>query len=189
MGPKIHIKRRKIMAFDITKVGNQIAELRKDKGLTQEELANRLNISYQAVSKWERGESAPDISILTDLASILETTTDNILSGDLKLVSYKRKLTVKDASEALKCFNKIGTLLGKDNAFYIGAIEGINSKMNIDFEDYFHDSYKYEALLAEAIIQCIRCGAYVDMSDVKREFKGERWIEIISKFAKEFGIS
>ena len=40
--------------FDMKKVGNQIANLRKAKGLTQSELGERLNISYQAVSKWER---------------------------------------------------------------------------------------------------------------------------------------
>lgn len=175
--------------FDMEKVGNQIASLRKAKGLTQSELGERLNISYQAVSKWERAESMPDISILVELATVLETTTDNILNGGNALLSYGRKVTVKDVREALNCFTKIGELLGKDNVFYIGAIEGINNKMNIDFEDYAKEEYTYEALLAEAIIQCIRCGAYVDMSDVKREFKNEHWINIVLKFAKDFGIA
>ena len=45
------------MSIDIKKVGNQIAVLRKSKNLTQSELGKRLNISFQAVSKWERGDS------------------------------------------------------------------------------------------------------------------------------------
>lgn len=45
------------MSIDIKKVGNQIAVLRKSKNLTQSELGKRLNISFQAVSKWERGVS------------------------------------------------------------------------------------------------------------------------------------
>lgn len=62
--------------IDTILVGKQIASLRKAKGLTQNQLGERLNISFQAVSKWERGEALPDISILVDLANILETTTD-----------------------------------------------------------------------------------------------------------------
>ena len=175
--------------FDAKKVGEQIATLRKAKGLTQSELGERLNISYQAVSKWERAESMPDISVLVELASALETTTDNILNGGEPLLSYGRKVTVKDVKKALFNFTEIGELLGKDNVFYIGAIDGINNKMNIDFENYIKEEYTYEALLAEAIIQCIRCGAYVDMSDIKRELKSEHWSEIVQKFAKDFGIS
>ncbi|MBQ8392961.1 MAG: helix-turn-helix transcriptional regulator [Clostridia bacterium] len=176
------------MAFDTKEIGNHIARLRKSKGLTQNELGERLYVSFQAVSKWERGESMPDISLLTDLAAVLETTTDNILSGGKKMTSYSKKITVKDAKEAIDCFNKVGKLLGKDNAFYIGAIEGINNKMNIEFEEYINDNYTYEALVAEAIIQCINCGAYVDISDVNREFNNERWAEIIKKYAEKSGI-
>lgn len=57
--------------IDTILVGKQIASLRKAKGLTQNQLGERLNISFQAVSKWERGEALPDISILVDLANIL----------------------------------------------------------------------------------------------------------------------
>ena len=60
--------------------------------------------------------------------------------------------------------------------------------MNIEFEDYISDIYTYEALVAEAIIQCVNCGAYVDMSDVNREFTNERWAEIVKKYADKAGI-
>ncbi len=176
------------MAFDQKEIGNHIARLRKSKGLTQNELGERLYVSFQAVPKWERGECMPDISLLADLAAVLETTTDNILSGGKKMTSYSKKITVKDAKEAIDCISKIGKLLGKDNAFYIGAVEGINNKMNIEFEEYISDTYTYEALVAEAIIQCVNCGAYVDMSDVNREFANERWAEIVKKYADKAGI-
>ena len=67
--------------IDAAKVGRQIADLRKVKGLTQSQLGERLNISFQAVSKWERGETLPDVGILLDLAKVLETTVDHILNG------------------------------------------------------------------------------------------------------------
>lgn len=50
--------------FDIIRVGANISKLRKASGMTQTELADHLNVSYQAVSNWERGQSCPDISNL-----------------------------------------------------------------------------------------------------------------------------
>jgi len=64
------------------KVGAYIMILRKAKKYTQQKLADKLGVSHQAVSNWERGESMPDISILPALAELLGTTTDNILSAD-----------------------------------------------------------------------------------------------------------
>ena len=62
-------------------IGRRIAQLRKEHGLTQEELAQIMEVSSQAVSKWENDVSCPDISLLTKLADTLHTTTDYILSG------------------------------------------------------------------------------------------------------------
>ena len=176
------------MAFDYENVARQIASLRRSKGITQAELGDRLNVSPQAVSKWERGESMPDVSLLPDLAAILETTTDNILSGGSKMIAYGRKITVKEATTALEYFEKIGELLGRDSAFYIGAIEGIDRKMNIEFEEYMKAPFTREAMVAEAIIQCIRCGAYVDLSDIKREFTSEHWYSVIEEHARKAGV-
>ena len=64
------------------KVGAYIMILRKARKYTQQGLAEKLGVSHQAVSNWERGESMPDISILPKLAALLGTTTDNILSAD-----------------------------------------------------------------------------------------------------------
>ncbi|XMB87182.1 helix-turn-helix transcriptional regulator [Mycoplasmatota bacterium WC44] len=66
----------------ISGVGERIATLRKLKSLTQAELANLLNISHQSVSKWERSESYPDISLLIELREIFETSVDYILTGE-----------------------------------------------------------------------------------------------------------
>ena len=62
-------------------IGRRIAQLRKECGMTQEELALKLEVSSQAVSKWENDVSCPDISLLPKLADTLHTTTDYILSG------------------------------------------------------------------------------------------------------------
>mgnify|MGYP002515514655 CR=1 FL=1 len=65
--------------FDTVRIGKKIAELRKQKNLTQSELADAMEVSYQAVSNWERGNSMPDISKLADLTEILGTSVDELL--------------------------------------------------------------------------------------------------------------
>ena len=66
------------------KVGNFIMEKRKAAGMTQQMLADRLNVSFQAVSKWENGTTYPNIEILRDLAIVLGVSADEILSGSEK---------------------------------------------------------------------------------------------------------
>lgn len=63
-------------------MGSFIAILRKAKGMTQKELAELLNVSDKAVSRWERDESAPDITLIPVLADIFEVTCDDLLRGE-----------------------------------------------------------------------------------------------------------
>lgn len=65
------------------KIGKFIAEMRKEKKLTQEELASQLNITKNAVSKWERGISLMDISLLKTLSTALGVEVIDILSGEI----------------------------------------------------------------------------------------------------------
>lgn len=72
---------------NIKKVGARILELRKKLNLTQNEMGEKLNISFQAISKWERGEALPDTSILLSLAQVLETSIDDILTGGNEILN------------------------------------------------------------------------------------------------------
>lgn len=66
------------------KMGKLIAKIRKEKGMTQDELGKKLNVNGKAVSKWECGVSIPDVSILNDLAEILGINTGDLLRGEDK---------------------------------------------------------------------------------------------------------
>lgn len=82
-------------------IGNRIAKFRKAKGMTQEELANKLGVSSQAVSKWENDASCPDIGLLPQLSRVLGVTTDELLTGkndEVKLVPEEER---KDMSELI----------------------------------------------------------------------------------------
>ena len=64
------------------KIGRFIADCRKSKKMTQEQLSEKLNITSKAVSKWETGKCLPDASIMMDLSNILEITVTELLSGE-----------------------------------------------------------------------------------------------------------
>jgi transcriptional regulator with XRE-family HTH domain len=68
--------------MDNQKIGDYINSLRKDRHLTQKELANRLGVTDKAVSKWERGAGYPDIGMLRPLADALGTTVNELLEGE-----------------------------------------------------------------------------------------------------------
>lgn len=70
--------------MDAIKVGNFIRELRKKNKLTQKELANKYGITYQAVSKWERGINIPDICLLREMSKDFDVSLEDILDGEVK---------------------------------------------------------------------------------------------------------
>ena len=181
-------EKRYTMTIDSKKIGTHIAALRKNTGLTQNELGERLGISYQAVSKWERGETVPDVGLLLDLAAILHTTVDNILSGGEKFMEYKGKITVADAREALMNLKRMGEILGEDNIIYSAAIDGINTKMNTTVTTAFENEKIFECFLTETILSCIRNGYYTDLTDIKNNIKHENFRNYIITYAGEHGI-
>lgn len=69
--------------MDYNKVGHLILSLRKEKQMTQKELADAMNISDRTISKWERGAGCPDVSLLNKLSNILGVNIERILIGDL----------------------------------------------------------------------------------------------------------
>jgi len=74
---------------------NRLAKIRKQRGLTQEELADKLGVSGQAVSKWETGNSMPDVALLGTLAHTLNVTVDDLLGiepkHDVEMVPPEQK--------------------------------------------------------------------------------------------------
>lgn len=70
--------------MDCSKFGDLILSLRKEKNMTQKEIANRMHISDKTISKWERGLGYPDVALLSNLSDILGVNIEKILNGNLE---------------------------------------------------------------------------------------------------------
>lgn len=95
----IKIKEAQVM------LNENIKNLRKAKGISQEELAIRLNVVRQTVSKWERGLSVPDSGMLISLAEELDTSVSVLLGEDVAEPSPDDELNLKSISERLEAIN------------------------------------------------------------------------------------
>lgn len=128
-------------------IGNRIAKFRKAKGLTQEELANQLGVSSQAVSKWENDASCPDISLLPQLCKVLSISTDELLTGkndEVKLVPAENRKSLDELTLRVKVDSaqgdkvrvnlpmslvKVGLEMGVDIS---GSVSGMDALKNVD---------------------------------------------------------
>lgn len=98
------------------KTGRLIQELRKEKEMTQMSLADKLGVTDRAVSKWERGKSFPDVSMLRPLAEVLDVSVSELLDGERR---SQDKVLYPDGAAAI-------TVEAADNA----AIKGISTYVN-----------------------------------------------------------
>ena len=129
----------------------------------------------------------PDTAILVDLADVLETSVDSLLrSGDA--VKYRGRITVRQMKEGLLALKAMGEQMGEDHLLYRSAVEGINSSFHTDISEAFSDSYAFDAFLAEAVIQSVIAGKYVDVTDVKNGFQHAHFAEIVLKCCGKFGM-
>ena len=95
-------------------IGENIRRLRREKGITQELLAERLHISAAAVSKWERGETVPDIGMLLPLAAYFNVSSDELLGLNAAVTKEKVKAVLEER-------NRLSSLGKEREAFDLNA--------------------------------------------------------------------
>lgn len=88
--------------MNLEKIGKLIAMRRKELGLSQKDLSNKLGITDKAVSKWERGINAPDISYLKDLSDLLQISLNDLLSGEINNTNDMNVETIKFYNKKFK---------------------------------------------------------------------------------------
>ena len=182
---KEHFEKRVKIYMDNLKIGQYIQHLRKIAGMTQKELAEKLNISFQAVSKWENGDSLPDTGLLPQLCDVLGTTADKLLNGGSVAVVDRRLMPLSDVVTGFEYIEKIGELFGEDCTFFTGMIEGINNKMNIDLLSYLKVPSAREVMYAEVLIQGILSGRTVNMKEIEENFNNPAMVETIRDYVSK----
>ena len=85
--------------MDQKRIGSFLRELRKERGITQEDLAEKLNVSSRTISRWETGSNMPDISLLIEIADFFDVSIPEIINGERK--SEKMNEEVKEVAEKL----------------------------------------------------------------------------------------
>lgn len=90
-------------------IGNKIMELRKKSGLSQEELAEKVGVARQTISKWELGETSPDLKQAKELSKIFKISIDELVDNDIKEVILKKTSnTEKLAGLIIKILKVLG---------------------------------------------------------------------------------
>ena len=168
--------------MDTLLIGQYIKYLRKAAGMTQKDLAEKLNVSFQAVSKWENGDTLPDTGILLDLCDALNTTADKLLNGGRLAAVERRMMRLEDVKTGFHYLESIGKLFGEDCTFFTGMIKGINETMNMDLLTYLKDPKTREVMYAEVLIQGILSGRTVDMEEIEAGFTNISMIETIRRY-------
>ena len=121
--------------MDQEKVGGIIKTLRKDRGMTQLELALCLNVKDRAVSKWERGLGCPDISLLTRLSEIFSVDIGSIIDGDMEENDKRSGNMKKTKFYVCPICGNIITASENTNVSCCGRkLEGLEEKKNVDEE-------------------------------------------------------
>ena len=88
--------------MDQVKIGNFIKQKRKEKKITQSELAEKLNVTDRAISKWENGICMPDSGIIAELCKILNITINDLFSGEVVDMKDSEKRLEKNLIEIIK---------------------------------------------------------------------------------------
>ena len=98
---------KEVVVMDYEKIGEFIFKLRKGKNLTQKQLAEKLNVTNKAISKWERGLGAPDVSLLRQLSEILGISVNELLLGE-KIDSLTKEQSDKVLVESVLSYQEDG---------------------------------------------------------------------------------
>lgn len=140
--------------MNLSAIGAYIALLRRNRGFTQRELANRLGVSCQAVSKWENGENLPDAGILLPLSEALHTTADALLSAGVHRL--RQPIDMGQLLAGASALTTAVTTFGTTSP--IGqAIDTALRKLDISLSE----PQGREQLLTEAILHQLREGATI----------------------------
>ena len=162
------------MNLDMKKIGAYMQLRRKLNRMTQAQLGERLHVTAQSISNWERGLLLPDTATLPDLAQILDTSVDCLLSGGDCPMRFRQRMTVERIREAMGCIQRLREILGAEHPFFRTMIDALDARLNSSIETAFQREGSMDAYICEALLFCLELGDYVDRDDVKAGIANEQ---------------
>ena len=172
-------------------IGQFIAALRKASGMTQQDVADRLNVSNKAVSRWERDECAPDLTVIPALAEMFGVTCDELLRGERITNTEEAEKKSKKTEKQIKALvNR--TLSGFKTLIWISlavAVVGLICMFGISYGFYRPVIGFAVMLLFEACALVIAVLAVSRTKDVKRdnELFEMADVSLVSRFNNDLG--
>ena len=181
-------------------IGNNIVNLRKKSGLSQEELAEKVGVARQTISKWELGETSPDLKQAKELSKIFKVSLDELADNDIKeILVEKTTNTEKLAGLILKLIKFIIIFIIVVPIILVGAriiSKNIYEKnsgrlMTVSVECTLHDeTYSYEFVFYETTGQIKYAGGdgYIaNITDIDKYNDAHQAIDVIDAYVKNNG--
>ena len=167
--------------FDTMKFGKALSTLRKEADMTQNEIADKLNLSRQAISKYERGESFPDISVLVMIAELFHITLDQLINygeptkGESSILRNVAKGNADISAENIADVVNLAPLLKPS---ILTKLSRQFEKQGIDISDIITLA---EYLNDESVVKLIEKATFDDISDALLE----KFIPMLNSHSKE----
>lgn len=152
--------------MDNSKTGLFVREMRKEKNMTQKDLASQLNITDRAVSKWERGLCAPDISLLEPLSQILGCSAAEIISGEKQC-------------QSLSSVPPADTDSTKTIIDY--SVKEINRKVSLTKKRYTAGIISAAAIILAAVFLFLYIGGYFNIIDKVQSPDGRKTVTVYDR--------
>lgn len=133
-------------------LGNKIQMLRKNKNLTQQELAQKLSVSSQAVSKWERNLSAPDISMLPVIARFFGITMDELFNYRLDALTYKERFIRFMADNDVLRFGEFKLKSGRISPYFIAPEHYTSGGQLTKIGEFFTDCIRQNNIHTDLLL-------------------------------------
>ena len=181
-------------------IGNKIMELRKKKGLSQENLAELVGVARQTISKWELGETSPDLKQAKELSNVFKVSLDELVSNDIKdILIEKTSNTEKLAGLILKLIKIIAIFIIVFPIIYILAfisfknIREANSGrlLNTSIECNLHgETYNYEFVYYEetgAIKEAGGDGYLANITGLNKYGDAYQALDVVDAYVKNNG--
>lgn len=147
-------------------LGVKISELRKAKNLTQEELANQLNVSYQAVSKWENDLSIPDLPTLIQLSELFNVSLDDLVKERQQVVTYVEPKQQKSIDQLFLRVRVLSAEGDKVNVNLPLQLVKVAYDMGLNFSDMTNNPHA-KSIDLEMIMKLIEKGAIGKLVDIQ----------------------